>query len=98
MLHKNGNETTAVQKSKLSVWQKIYRYRVLLLMCIPAVLFFLAFCYAPLPGLYVAFVKFNYRDGIFGSQFVGLKNFEFLATSGKLSGKPAGGICGNSSE
>lgn len=84
MLHKNGNETTAVQKSKLSVWQKIYRYRVLLLMCLPAVLFFLAFCYAPLPGLYVAFVKFNYRDGIFGSQFVGLKNFEFLATSGKL--------------
>lgn len=66
-----------------------------------------------LPGLYVAFVKFNYRDGIFGSQLVGLKNFEFLATSGKLweltrntvlynlafiSGKPAGGICGNSSE
>ena len=40
--------------------------------------------YVPLPGIYVAFVKYNYRDGIFGSKFVGLQNFEFLASSGKL--------------
>ncbi|MDE6916272.1 MAG: ABC transporter permease subunit [Lachnospiraceae bacterium] len=53
-------------------------------MCLPAVLFFLAFSYAPLPGIWVAFVKYNYRDGIFGSKFIGLDNFEFLATSGKL--------------
>lgn len=33
---------------------------------------------------YVAFVKYNYRDGIFGSKFVGLQNFEFLWESGKL--------------
>lgn len=32
----------------------------------------------------MAFVKYNYRDGIFGSEFVGLQNFEFLAYSGKL--------------
>ena len=32
----------------------------------------------------MAFVKYNYRDGIFGSKFVGLKNFEFLMQSGKL--------------
>lgn len=38
----------------------------------------------PLPGIYVAFVKYNYRDGIFGSKFVGLQNFEFLWESGKL--------------
>ena len=38
----------------------------------------------PLPGIYVAFVKYNYRDGIFGSRFIGLDNFKFLATSGEL--------------
>ena len=37
-----------------------------------------------MPGIYVAFVKYNYRDGIFGSKFVGLRNFEFLFSSGKL--------------
>ncbi|MBQ6680204.1 MAG: sugar ABC transporter permease [Lachnospiraceae bacterium] len=53
-------------------------------MCLPAILFFIAFSYAPLPGIYVAFVKYNYRMGIFGSPFIGLKNFEFVAQSGKL--------------
>ncbi|MCR5674345.1 MAG: ABC transporter permease subunit [Lachnospiraceae bacterium] len=53
-------------------------------MCLPAVVFFFLFSYMPMPGIYVAFVKYNYRKGIFGSKFVGLKNFEFLAESGKL--------------
>lgn len=72
------------QKSKLTFFQKLYKYRVLTLMCLPAIIFFFAFSYMPLPGIYVAFVKYNYRDGIFGSKFVGLRNFEFLAESGKL--------------
>lgn len=74
----------AKQKSALSFWEKVVRYRVLLLMCLPAIVFFFAFSYMPLPGIYVAFVKYNYRDGIFGSRFIGLDNFKFLWTSGKL--------------
>lgn len=72
------------RKSDLTFFQKVKRSRTLLLMCTPAVLFFFAFNYMPLPGIWVAFVKYNYRDGIFGSKFVGLDNFEFLASSGKL--------------
>ncbi len=68
----------------MTLGQKLYRNRVLILMCLPAILYFIAFSYAPMPGIYVAFVKYNYRGGIFGSPFVGLANFEFLATSGKL--------------
>lgn len=71
-------------KSKMTFFQKVVKYRVLLLMCLPAILFFFALSYMPLPGIYVAFVKYNYGSGIFGSKFVGLKNFEFLYTSGKL--------------
>ena len=64
--------------------KKLSRSKVLLLMCTPAILFFFLFSYMPLPGIWVAFVKYNYRDGIFGSKFVGLSNFEFLISSGKL--------------
>lgn len=72
------------RKSDLTFFQKVKRSRTLLLMCLPAVVFFFAFNYMPLPGIWVAFVKYNYRDGIFGSKFIGLQNFEFLAQSGKL--------------
>lgn len=72
------------KNGEMTFIQKVVRYRVLLLMCLPAIVFFFLFNYVPLPGIYVAFVKYNYRDGIFGSKFVGLQNFEFLASSGKL--------------
>lgn len=58
--------------------------KVLLLMCLPAIAFFIIFNYAPLPGIWIAFTDFNYRDGIFGSEFVGFRNFEFLVKSGQL--------------
>nr|WP_232231551.1 ABC transporter permease subunit [Paenibacillus sp. HW567] len=53
-------------------------------MCIPAILFFLIFSYLPMPGLYLAFVRYNYSDGIFGSPFVGFENFKFLVMTGDL--------------
>ncbi len=77
-----GSSTSGVRKR--GVLETLWRYRVLELMCLPAVVFFFLFSYMPMPGIWVAFVKYNYRDGIFGSKFVGLKNFQFLAESGKL--------------
>jgi putative aldouronate transport system permease protein len=69
---------------KGSLRRKLFNSKTLILMCVPAIIYFLAFSYAPLPGIYVAFVNYNYRKGIFGSAFVGLKNFDFVAKSGKL--------------
>lgn len=37
-----------------------------------------------MPGAYVAFVNYNPNKGIFGSDFVGFKNFEFLIKNGDL--------------
>ncbi len=65
-------------------FHNLYKYRTLTLMCIPAVAFFFLFNYMPMPGIYVAFVNYNMKKGIFGSPFIGLKNFEFMAASGKL--------------
>ena len=67
-----------------SRWKRLTASKMLLLMCVPAIVFFLVFNYAPLPGIWIAFTNFNYRDGIFGSPFVGFKNFEFLIKSGQL--------------
>ena len=53
-------------------------------MCLPAILFFIAFSYIPMPYSYIAFTKFNYTKGIFGSTFVSFKNFAFLFRSGQL--------------
>ena len=58
--------------------------RKFLIMCLPAVIFFFIFSYLPMPGIWVAFVRFDFAKGIFGSEFVGLENLKFIAMSGKL--------------
>lgn len=73
-----------VTGKKKGFWYNVKKYRILLLMCLPAVAYFIIFAYVPMPGIYVAFTNYNYRNGIFGSQFVGMKNFQFLWRSGKL--------------
>ncbi len=50
----------------------------LYLMCVPALLFMLLFNFVPLPGLWMAFTKYDLLDGIFGSEFVGLYNFKYF--------------------
>src|SRR5690242_20657994 len=73
-----------VQTRKTSLWRKIVNSRTLLLMCLPAIVYFIVFCYIPMPGAYIAFTNFNYKAGIFHSQFVAFENFRFLLQSGKL--------------
>ncbi|BDZ39508.1 ABC transporter permease [Microbacterium suwonense] len=75
---------TQTPRRRKSVWGQVKSSRMLILMCVPALAFFIVFNYAPLPGIWIAFTDFNYRDGIFGSPFVGLKNFQFLIKSGML--------------
>ncbi len=71
-------------KKKNSFGARLFKSRILLLMCTPAILFFLVFAYIPMPGAYVAFVNYVFSRGIFGSQFVGFENFRFLLLSGDL--------------
>lgn len=81
---KNKTGTAVMAGTKKPFLKKVKDNRTLLLMCLPAVVFFIVFNYCPLPGVYIAFTNYNFRDGIFGSPFVGLKNFEFLIQSGEL--------------
>lgn len=56
----------------------------LLSMAIIPLALLICFSYIPMGGLQLAFKKFNYIDGIWGSPWNGLKNFEFLFSSGDL--------------
>ena len=50
------------------------RWQLYLLMVIPVVYVFI-FAYVPMGGLLIAFKRYNYNLGIFGSPWVGLDNF-----------------------
>ena len=57
-------KVAAPYSAKGSLKKKLWNSKTLILMCIPAILYFIAFSYMPLPGIYVAFVNYNYRKGI----------------------------------
>ena len=54
---------------------RILRSKYLIMMIIPAIVFYIVFCYVPMYGILMAFQKFNPKQGIFGSNFVGFDNF-----------------------
>jgi putative aldouronate transport system permease protein len=53
-------------------------YGLLYCMMIPGLVYLLINNYLPMAGLVVAFKDVNFSKGIFGSDWVGLKNFEYL--------------------
>ncbi|MDE5697721.1 MAG: hypothetical protein K2I96_09975, partial [Lachnospiraceae bacterium] len=48
----------------------------LCLLCVPTIIWFVIFAYAPLVYLLVAFKKYSATAGLWGSEWVGLKNLE----------------------
>lgn len=66
---------------KKNIRKRIYARRQLYLLLALPLLYILIFAYAPMGGLVIAFKKYNVRDGIFGSPWVGLANFKKFFTS-----------------
>lgn len=63
-------------------WNDVVKYRVILVMLAPAVLFYLLFAYVPMVGIILAFKHFDYAGGVFGSPWNGLDNIRFFFESG----------------
>jgi len=66
--------------ARLNRWRR--RNATLLLMALPAVLLLFVFAYLPMIGIVVAFKDYRAAKGIFDSDWIGFKNFEFLFGSG----------------
>ena len=65
-------------KTKKRNWKELLPFYI---MALPGLAYLFINNYMPLPGLWMAFTKVNFRKGIFGGEFVGLDNFEFLFTT-----------------
>ncbi|SHO47507.1 ABC transporter permease [Anaerocolumna xylanovorans] len=73
-----------VEKTEREIYKEhgfLYELRknwVLFAMLVPAAVYLLINNYLPMIGVYYAFTSFNFRDGLWGSPYVGMKNFEYL--------------------
>ncbi|MBE6023515.1 MAG: sugar ABC transporter permease [Cellulosilyticum sp.] len=74
-----------MQQKKKGFFFQLYKYRIFLLMLLPAVIYTLIFSYYPMTGIIMAFKKYNYADGIFGSPWCGFDNFKFFFKSGQAA-------------
>ena len=61
----------------------IKKNRVFLFMLLPAVIYTLIFAYYPMTGIVMAFKRYTYGGGIWGSPWNGFDNFAFFFKSGQ---------------
>ena len=78
MSKKPKSELTEAQKNSLAAKRRLsFRQNIpLYIMIAIPLLYFAIFKYGPMFGLVMAFQDFKLRDGFFGSQWVGLLNFQ----------------------
>jgi putative aldouronate transport system permease protein len=58
--------------------KEIYKSRYLYILLLPTLLYYLLFQYFPMYGILLAFKEYHIREGILGSPWIGLHNFEEL--------------------
>ena len=67
-----------------SFGKEVKRNRILFLMLLPTVIYVIIFSYVPMAGIIIAFKDYRFDLGMFGSQWVGFKNFSYFYSSGKM--------------
>ncbi|WP_217592578.1 sugar ABC transporter permease [Cohnella sp. GbtcB17] len=63
-------------------WNRIKRYGPIYALFVPVLAYFAIFHYAPMVGVIIAFKDYNFREGIFGSDWAGLKHFRRFIENG----------------
>lgn len=80
----DGRARLRTTRKKKGLINELLHNRVMFLMLLPTLIFFLVNSYFPMVGIYYAFTQFDFNSSMFNSKFVGLQNFEFLWRSGTL--------------
>lgn len=89
--NKKAKNTALLKKNDISLglnsffngktWASIKKYKLMYLIALPAVAVIAVFCYAPMFGLVIAFQDYKILEGVWGSEWVGLKTFYNLLIS-----------------
>ena len=69
------------QSFKYSLKKRIHASRFLIMMIIPAIIYYAIFCYIPMYGVLIAFTKYSPKLGIMGSvtqRWIGFDNFRYI--------------------
>lgn len=75
------NPPAAKKVKKHMTFERFRRYIPIYILMLPGLAYLFINNYMPLPGLVVAFKQYNAKLGIYGSNWVGFKNFEYLFTT-----------------
>jgi putative aldouronate transport system permease protein len=73
-----GNTAKRIGKRRKIIWR---RFIPVYVMALPGIIYLIINNYMPMFGITIAFKELDYRAGLLGSPWVGLKNFEFLFRS-----------------
>ncbi|BBH22402.1 protein lplB [Paenibacillus baekrokdamisoli] len=76
--------STVTVDVKNDLMKRIFKYKALYLMLLPAVVFLIIFSYIPMYGATIAFKDFWIKKGILGSPWVGFAHFEKLFETDKF--------------
>lgn len=76
----NTQATHLLPKKKKGFWATLFSQWQLMVMSVPVFLYVLLFNYVPLWGWATAFQEYLPKDGLYGSPWTGLNNFEWLFT------------------
>jgi putative aldouronate transport system permease protein len=77
---KDGNIVTATKRGRKKIFKRKNTIELYVMCSIPMLLLFV-FNYLPMFGVIIAFKDYRFDKGIIGSDWVGLKNFEFFFKS-----------------
>lgn len=78
---KEPSNALTLQSAEMRRRRNFKRNVPLFVMLIVPLLYFTIFCYGPMFGLVMAFQNYRLKDGLLGSEWVGLMNFKMIFTT-----------------
>ncbi|RXZ82458.1 sugar ABC transporter permease [Paenibacillaceae bacterium] len=70
-------------RKKQSIFNELHKNFTAYILVLPSAVYTFIFGYLTMPYMLIAFQKFNYKTGIFGSPWVGFDNFKFFFSSSR---------------
>jgi putative aldouronate transport system permease protein len=75
---KRRSEKNLMINKRNETLRMLIKHRTLMIMLVPAIIYYIIFHYFPMYGVVIAFKDFNFSKGIIGSEWIGLVHFKEL--------------------